>query len=105
MKCPICQKGEMKKRKDVIEQDGVEFEAFQCPKCGEEIMTMRQLKVLASKYQKLRHAKDITFAKWGNSIAVRIPSDIAEECNISIGKHGTLTKEKDGIKIIPTQKM
>ena len=24
------------------------------------------------KYRKLRHAKDITFSKWGNSIAVRI---------------------------------
>ena len=102
MKCPTCQKGTMEKMKDIIEQDGVEFDAFKCTECGEEIMTMKQLKVLAGKYRKLRDAKDITFAKWGNSIAVRIPSEIVEQYNISPGKHGTLTKDKEGIKIIPT---
>jgi len=100
--CPVCQKGKMEKKKDIMEQDGIEFEAYKCSKCGEEIMTMKQLKVLASKYRKLRSAKDITFAKWGNSIAVRIPSDIANEYKISVGKRGTLTKDKEGIKIIPT---
>lgn len=89
-------------KKDVIEQDGVEFEAFQCKECGEEIMTMKQLKVLATKYRKLRNAKEITFAKWGNSVAVRIPSDIVEEYKISVGKRGMLTKDKEGIRIIPT---
>ena len=102
MKCPVCQKGKMEKKKDIMEQDGIGFESYKCSECGEEIMTMKQLKILAGKYRKLRHAKDITFAKWGNSIAVRIPSDIADEYNISAGKHGTLTKDKEGIKIIPT---
>ena len=100
--CPVCQKGKMEKKKDIMEQDGIEFEAYKCSECGEEIMNMKQLKVLADKYRKLRHAKDITFAKWGNSIAVRIPSDIADEYNISAGKHGILTKDKEGIKIIPS---
>ena len=92
----------MEKKKDVMEQDGIDFEAYKCQKCGEEIMNMKQLQALASKYRKLRHAKDITFAKWGNSLAVRIPSDIADEFHISAGKRGTLTKDKEGIKIIPT---
>jgi len=102
MKCPVCQKGSMEKKKEIIKQDGIEFEAYKCTKCGEEIMTMPQLKVLAGKYRKLRNAKDIIFSKWGNSIAVRIPSDIADEYNISAGTHGTLTRDKEGIKIIPT---
>ena len=102
MKCTICQKGTMEKVKEIMEQDGIEFEAYKCSKWGEEIMTMKQLKVLANKYRTLRNAKNITFAKWGNSIAVRIPSDIIEQYNISPGKHGTLTKDKEGIKIIPT---
>lgn len=102
MQCPICNKGEMKKRKDIIEHDGIEFEAYQCPKCGEEIMNMKQLKVLADKYRKLRKAKDITFSKWGNSLAVRIPSEVAEEYKLTAGKHGLLTREKEGIKIIPS---
>lgn len=102
MKCPICNKGEMKKTKDIIKQDGIEFEAFKCVSCDEEIMNMNQLKVLANKYRKLRKAKEITFAKWGNSIAVRIPSEIVNEYNIKSGKQGIVTKEKRGIRIIPT---
>jgi hypothetical protein len=97
----MCQKGVMEKKKDIIEQDGIEFDSFKCSKCGEEIMTMEQLKVLAGKYKRLKNAKEVTFAKWGNSIAVRIPSDIAEEYKISAGKHGVLTKDKEGIKLIP----
>ena len=100
MKCPTCQ-GKMERIKDVIEKDGVGFDAFRCADCGEEIMDMKQLSALAQKYRKLRKAKDITFAKWGNSIAVRIPSEIVEEYSIKPGKHGLLTKEKEGIRIIP----
>ncbi len=102
MKCPICNKGEMEKIKDTIKQDGIEFEAFRCKSCGEEIMNMNQLKSLAQKYRKLRKTKEITFSKWGNSIAIRIPSDIANEYHIKSGKHGILTKDKEGIKIIPS---
>ncbi len=101
MKCPICLKKSMEQVKDVIAQDGVDFEAYQCSKCGEEIMTMKQLKVLAGKYRTLRKAKEITFAKWGNSIAVRIPSDIVEEYHFGVGKQGLLTKDKEGIRITP----
>jgi len=100
MKCPICA-GLMKKISDKMEQDGVAFEAFKCGSCGEEIMNMKQLHSLAQKYRKLRQAKEIKFSKWGNSIAVRIPSEIVEEYHIKSGKQGILTKDKDGIRIIP----
>lgn len=101
MECPIC-KGKMEKVRDKIKEDGIAFEAFKCQSCGEEIMNMRQLKLLADKYRKLRKAKEITFAKWGNSIAVRIPSEIAEEYKIKSGRSGIITKDKEGIKIIPS---
>ena len=101
MKCAIC-KGNMKKIKDAIQEDGVEFEAYKCTKCGEELMNMSQLKSLANKYRKLKKSKEITFAKWGNSIAVRIPSDYAEEFKIHPGKHGLLTKDEKGIRILPS---
>lgn len=101
MKCPIC-KGEMEKIKDIIEEDKVGFEAYRCESCGEELMDMKQLKVLAKKYRKLRQAKKITFAKWGNSIAVRIPSEVVDEYHITSGKHGILTKDREGIRIIPS---
>tara|TARA_Y100000310_G_scaffold328363_1_gene396384 strand:- start:600 stop:764 length:165 start_codon:yes stop_codon:yes gene_type:complete len=54
MKCPMCNKGKMEKVKDVIEQDHIEFEAFKCSNCDEEIMDMKQLHVLANRYRKLR---------------------------------------------------
>ena len=99
MECHLCKKGKMVKVISEIKQDGISFEALKCANCGEEIVNMIQLKVLAQKYRDLRQAKDITFAKWGNSIALRIPSDIAEEFNIKSGKHGILTKDKDGLRI------
>ncbi len=102
MKCPMCRKGIMEKSKSIIEQEGVEFEVFKCTSCGEEIMDMEQLKALSKEYRRLRKAKEITFAKWGNSIAVRIPKDIVQELHITSGKHAVLIKEKDGIKITPT---
>jgi len=102
MNCPVCSKGKMKKIRDSIKEDGIEFEAFRCSACGEELMNMKQLKVLSNQYRKLRKAKEVTFAKWGNSIAIRIPSDIAQEYQITSGRQGLLTKDKAGIKIIPT---
>lgn len=101
MKCPSCSKGTMKKIKDSIEQDDIDFESYQCTTCGEEILTMQQMKVLAHKYRNLRRSKEITFAKWGNSLAVRIPNEIVTELNISEGKHGILTRDKKGIRIMP----
>ena len=101
MQCPSCSTGEMQRTKDIIEQDGIEFEAYRCKSCLEEILTMKQLKTLASKYRRLRMAKEITFTKWGNSIAVRIPKDIVRELNIEVGSSGILLKDKKEIKIIP----
>ena len=91
----------MIKINDFIKEECIEFEAFKCRSCGEEIMDMKQLRNLAQHYRKLRKAKEIIFAKWGNSLAVRIPSEIAEAYNITSGSQGILTKDKGGIRIIP----
>ncbi len=99
--CPTCKNGKMEKVKDKIDGDGIEFEALKCSSCGEEIMNMAQLKNLAGKYRRLRKSKEVTFTKWGNSIAVRIPQEITKEFNITSGVHGILTAEKESIKIIP----
>jgi len=98
--CPKC-KGIMKKVKDKIKQDKIDFEAYQCTKCKEKLIDMIQLKKLASKYRELRKSKEVIFSKWGNSIAIRIPSDYAASLNIQEGKHAILTKTDKAIKIIP----
>ena len=100
MKCPMC-KGKMEKVQDSIKQDNVDFEAFKCNSCGEELMDMKQLKSVAKKYRKLRQSKEVMFAKWGNSIAVRIPKEIVDEFHIKSGKQALLTKDKNSIKISP----
>ncbi|MBI4141403.1 AbrB/MazE/SpoVT family DNA-binding domain-containing protein [Candidatus Woesearchaeota archaeon] len=101
MKCPIC-KGNMVVTKDVMPKEKVVFEAYKCEKCGEELMNMQQLKSLADKYMELRKAKDVSFAKWGNSLAVRIPKDIVGELGIKEGTHALVTREKESIKIVPS---
>ena len=99
-RCPAC-RGEMKEIKDSIKEDNVDYEAYRCTSCGEELMNMKQLRSVAAKYRRLRRAKEIVFAKWGNSVAVRIPNEIIEELKIKVGNHGFIDKDKEGIKIIP----
>ena len=99
--CPICKKGNLKPVREAMPFDGVEYEALQCSRCRESIVTMGQLEDLAEKYRKLRKAKEVTFAKWGNSLAVRIPRDMVAAYKLSSGKHGLLVKGKKGIMIIP----
>ncbi|MBI5391663.1 hypothetical protein HZB00_01540 [Candidatus Woesearchaeota archaeon] len=101
MKCPHCKQGILEKYTGVMEEDGISYEALRCSQCGEEIMTMPQLKELAKKYRKLRKAKEVTFAQWGNSLAVRIPNDVVQEYKLASGKRAVLTKDKQGIRIIP----
>lgn len=86
---------------DVMPKEKVGFEAYKCEKCGEELMNMNQLKSLAQKYRELRKAKDVRFAKWGNSLAIRIPNELVGELGIQAGMHALIRKEKEGLKIIP----
>lgn len=99
LKCPLCT-GLMQRIEDQIEPDKVGFTAYKCTKCGEELVNMEQLKELAHKYRALRQAKEITFARWGNSLAVRIPQNFAEELAIKEGGHGLLKRSREGLEII-----
>lgn len=99
MKCPICKKGTMQVFKDRMPIEHIEYEAYRCSMCGEELLDMRQVGALAKEYRKLQKAKEITFAKWGNSIAVRIPNSIVEELQITPGKRAIIRKDKLGIVI------
>ena len=101
MNCPICS-GPMNKVQDKIEEDLVDFEAYQCQKCGEELINSNQLKSLATKYRQLRKAKDILFTKWGNSLAIRIPKEIVGQLGIKEGSKGLIKKDKNSITIIPS---
>jgi len=99
MKCHQCK---VKMGKVKGKMNGVEYEFFKCKKCGEELLDMQQLKELGKKHKKMRTSKEVTFAKWGNSLAIRIPKDIVDEFHLSPGKEAVLFKDKEGIRIIPS---
>lgn len=99
--CAICRKGKVVVVMDTMPREGIGYELYRCLKCGEEFLDMIQLGKLAAKYRKLRKAREIQFSKWGNSIAVRIPKEIVNEYKIKSGRQGLITKDKEGIKIIP----
>lgn len=98
MNCPICH-GSMKRVKDEIAEDKVAFSAYRCEKCGEELLTMSQLKGLAEKYRELRRAKHTRIVRWGNSLAVRIPQELAEELGIGEGDNAVLKKSRSGFEV------
>ncbi|MBI5390825.1 AbrB/MazE/SpoVT family DNA-binding domain-containing protein [Candidatus Woesearchaeota archaeon] len=90
----------MEKATAAIEEDSISFETYRCTSCGEELLNKDQLKALASKYRHLRKAKPIHFAKWGNSLAVRIPQKMVLELNLQEGTEALILREKEGLKII-----
>jgi Zn-finger nucleic acid-binding protein len=99
MICPYCKK-QMQKTKDIIEQDNIEFDVYECKKCGERLMDMKQLNKLANKYRKLKGAKQVKFAQWGNSLALRISKDLVNELSLKPGKGGLMYKEGKELRII-----
>ena len=101
MKYPYC-KVEMSKKVDLFGPEKIEFEEFQCPKCGEELLSMEQLKLLGEKHKEWRKSQQATFSKWGNSIALRIPKEIITALHIKAGATALVKTEKNGIRIVPT---
>lgn len=89
----------MNRVKDAIREDNVDFTAYQCSKCGEELLTMGQLKTLAGKYRQLRRSKETKITRWGNSLAVRIPQELARELGIHEGDAAVLKKCGTGFEV------
>jgi hypothetical protein len=83
-----------------IDPEGIDYEYYRCVKCGEEILDMKQLHDAADKYKALRRAREGKFQKWGNSLAVRIPKQIADDLHIVPEKTCLIIKEKNALKII-----
>ena len=80
--------------------EGVGYNYFKCSKCGEEILNMSQLHNVAEKYREMKrfHAK---ISKWGMSLGLRIPKELAQKYKFRDNEEVTMIPEKEGIKIIP----
>jgi hypothetical protein len=77
--------------------EGLSYNYWKCKKCGDEILTMRQLHDIAKKERKVIEA---TISKWGTAIAMRIPKSIVQTYNLVPGKKATIIPEKTGFKVI-----
>lgn len=91
MKCPICEKGELKKGKIKETMFGVylgEFPADICSKCNESFTdseTTRKIEDIAKQKGIWGLGRKTKITKTGNSLAVRIPREIADYLKLKNG--------------------
>lgn len=94
-KCPECG-GRLAPAKGI--RKGIAYSALKCAKCGEEIMTLDQAASFLDEAQKM---KTVTFSKWGQAVAIRIPVVAVRKYGIALKEKAKLSFEKDGFKVIP----
>jgi YgiT-type zinc finger domain-containing protein len=91
-KCPICEKGILKKKKIKETMFGVylgEFPAEVCSHCGEsftDIKTTKKIEAMAKKKGIWGLGTKTRIMKAGNSLAIRIPKKIAEYLKLRQGE-------------------
>ncbi|MFH0955262.1 MAG: AbrB/MazE/SpoVT family DNA-binding domain-containing protein [Candidatus Micrarchaeota archaeon] len=80
-------------------KDGLPYEYWKCPNCGDEIVDMKQLHEVAEKYRNLKQYT-VMVSKWGDSDAIRIPRELSKQYRLKSKKTVRLIPEKTGIKIV-----
>src|SRR3989338_7026804 len=104
MKCPTCEKGTLKTGKVKESMFGVflgEFPAQICSSCGETFTdeeTTRRIEMVAKRKGIWGLGRMTRITKTGNSLAVRIPKEIASFLQLKEGKEAYL--HPDGKKLI-----
>lgn len=105
MKCPICEKGTLREGKIREEMFGVhlgEFSAEICSKCGESFTdekTTRAIEEAAKKKGVWGLGIKTKITKTGNSLAVRIPKEIADFLKLKEGNEAYIHPDKNKIVI------
>ncbi|MDO8643224.1 MAG: AbrB/MazE/SpoVT family DNA-binding domain-containing protein [Candidatus Woesearchaeota archaeon] len=97
-KCHDC--GGIMKERRTFTPDNIPYRYFHCARCGEGIVNMEQLHEVATIYRTLKkyHVK---ISKWGMSLGVRIPKELAEKYKLKNNEELILIPDKDGIKMVP----
>ena len=99
MRCPICDKGMLKKSKIKEFMFGVylgEFPAEICTKCGESFTdseTTRKIEEVAKRKGIWGLSAVTKITKTGNSLAVRIPKKIVDYLKLKDGKEAYIHPE------------
>ena len=79
--------------------DQVPYHYHHCPKCGEEVLDMKQLHEVAQHYREMKKYT-AKISKWGDSLAMRIPKELTKKYNLKQDEEVTLVPEKNAIKIV-----
>lgn len=99
MKCPICEKGELKKRLIDEKMFGIllgRFPADVCDSCGESFVSEETMEKIEAKAKELGIwglAEKLKVSKSGNSLVVRIPAKLAKFLELNSGKEILLYPE------------
>ncbi len=99
MRCPVCEKGTMKKGKVKEELYGVnlgEFPAEICSSCGESLVdaeTMGKIEAAAKAKGIWGLGNKIKIVRSGNSLAIHIPKQIAEFLKLKEGTEAFIHPE------------
>jgi len=107
MKCPVCEKGNLKKGNVKEYMFGIylgEFPAEICSKCEESFTdanTTRKIEEAAKKKGIWGIGKKTKITKSGNSLAVRIPKEIADFLKWKEGKEAYIHPEGNKLVIEP----
>ena len=105
MKCPICEKGELKKGKIKEYMFGHylgEFPAQLCTKCNESFTdseTTRKIEEIAKKKGIFGLGKKTKITKTGNSLAIRIPKRIVDFLKLKDGEETYIHPEGNKLVI------
>ena len=105
MICPVCDKGKLKDGKIKEQMFGIylgEFPAQICNKCNESFTdseTTRKIEEAAKKAGIWGLGKRTKITKTGNSLAVRIPKELADYLHLTEGKEAYIHPENNKLII------
>lgn len=105
MKCPVCEKGSLKRKKSKEYMFGVylgEFDTEVCSACGESFTdaeTTRGIEDIAKKKGIWGLGMNTKITKAGNSLVVRIPKKIADYLDLKKGKEAYIHPEANSLVI------
>jgi hypothetical protein len=84
-------------------QDGFDYVFFRCSGCGEEMANTDQLHEIAGRSRGLK-TYNAKITKWGQSLGLRIPKELAIKHSITHNEEVTIVPEENGFRIVPVTK-
>lgn len=104
-KCPVCEQGTLKQTIEEHKMFGISLGKYpgeKCTSCGEvftDSSAIEKIESVAKQKGIWGLEKKTKIAKAGNSLAVRIPQEIAKYLKLKIGEEATIHPEENKLVI------